>query len=562
MNSEKPSSWILTACLLLGMVSGSLIVFSQDATSLDQGLRDLAADELDPSALQFKAQAHFAAGVSFLAQGEKDKALEQFEKALQVDPESASLATRIAENLILLQQFEKAQSLLQRASESDDAPGMAFELLGVITSSQGEDSQAQRLFEEALRRDPSRVFSRQKILDQALKDQREDLALELVQEAVKVTSYEVEDMTALIGLYLKYAVLRPQKLKLLDQALESLVVKASEVAEEEPVLEVAIADVLMLTQRFEEAEKRLSRLKDFDPPLILAREKLIDLYVRSGETSKALVELGELADINPQNPRPYLLMGSLEADEGNSEKAESHFRKAMKIGPAFEAPYYELAALKLNQGDARQALEVLQEARNNLPQTFMLEFYSGLAMTSLRQYASALKFLRSAEQLAEEKEPSRLTGFFYFRKGSVQERLGQLQEAEDSFLKCLQKDPEDATTLNYLGYMWAEHGKKLDDAFEWIQKALDLEPDSEAILDSMGWVLFQQGKPEQALPYLEKAESKLTEPDPTILDHLGDVYLALDRLPSAKESFQKSLEIEFSEQVFEKWNRLLDGSVQ
>ena len=103
----------------------------------------------------------------------------------------------------------------------------------------------------------------------------------------------------------------------------------------------------------------------------------------------------------------------------------------MKIGPAFEAPYYELAALKLNQGDARQALEVLQEARNNLPQTFMLEFYSGLAMTSLRQYASALKFLRSAEQLAEEKEPSRLTGFFYFRKGSVQERLGQLQEAED-----------------------------------------------------------------------------------------------------------------------------------
>ena len=259
---------------------------------------------------------------------------------------------------------------------------MAFELLGVITLSQGEDSQAQRLFEEALRRDPSRVFSRQKILDQALKDQREDLALELVQEAVKVTSYEVEDMTALIGLYLKYAVLRPQKLKLLDQALESLVVKASEVAEEEPVLEVAIADVLMLTQRFEEAEKRLSRLKILIP-LILAREKLIDLYVRSGETSKALVELGELADINPQNPRPYLLMGSLEADEGNSEKAESHFRKAMKIGPAFEAPYYELAALKLNQGDARQALEVLQEARNNLPQTFMLEFYSGLAMTSL-----------------------------------------------------------------------------------------------------------------------------------------------------------------------------------
>jgi hypothetical protein len=54
MNSEKHPSWILTACLLLGMVLWNLIVCSQDASSLDQGLRELAADELDPSALQFK----------------------------------------------------------------------------------------------------------------------------------------------------------------------------------------------------------------------------------------------------------------------------------------------------------------------------------------------------------------------------------------------------------------------------------------------------------------------------------------------------------------------------
>ena len=105
--------------------------------------------------------------------------------------------------------------------------------------------------------------------------------------------------------------------------------------------------------------------------------------MRSGETTKALVELGELCRHQPsRTPDPISSWDPLEADEGNSEKAEEVTSgKAMKIGPAFEAPYYELAALKLNQGDARQALEVLQEARNNLPQTFMLEFYSGLAMT-------------------------------------------------------------------------------------------------------------------------------------------------------------------------------------
>ena len=112
MNSEKPSSWILTACLLLGMVSGNLVVFSQDATSLDRGFTGPRRRRAGPFCASVQGTGALCCWCDFLAQGEKDKALEQFEKALQVDPESASLATR-TENLILLQQFEKAQSLLQ-----------------------------------------------------------------------------------------------------------------------------------------------------------------------------------------------------------------------------------------------------------------------------------------------------------------------------------------------------------------------------------------------------------------------------------------------------------------
>ena len=96
----------------------------------------------------------------------------------------------------------------------------------------------------------------------------------------------------------------------------------------------------------------------------------------------------------------------------------------------------------------------------------------------------------------------------------------------------------------------------MDQAYEWIQKAHELEPESEAILDSMGWILFQQGKPAEALPYLEKAQEKLSEPDPTILDHLADVYEALGKYDKAEEIWTQSLEIEFSEKVFEKWRNL------
>ena len=74
----------------------------------------------------------------------------------------------------------------------------------------------------------------------------------------------------------------------------------------------------------------------------------------------------------------------------------------------------------------------------------------------------------------------------------------------------------------------------------------------------MGWVLYQKGKPAEALPFLEKAKEKLTEPDPTILDHLADVYEALGETGKAEEAWKQSLEIEFNERVFKKWRILKD----
>ena len=95
-------------------------------------------------------------------------------------------------------------------------------------------------------------------------------------------------------------------------------------------------------------------------------------------------------------------------------------------------PYYELAALKLNQGDAARRWKFCRRQKCLL--TFMLEFYSGLAMTSLRQYPPP-EISSLAEQLAEEGAIT-VDRLLLFLRGSVQERLGQLQETEDSFLKC------------------------------------------------------------------------------------------------------------------------------
>ena len=106
--------------------------------------------------------------------------------------------------------------------------------------------------------------------------------------------------------------------------------------------------------------------------------------------------------------------------------------------------------------------------------------------------------------------------------------------------------------MNYLGYMWAEHGEKLDQARELIEKAVKAEPKNAAYLDSLAWVLFKQNQPQEALPYALKAAELSEKPDATVFDHIGDIYAALKQPEKAREAWRKSLSLEPNEEVRKK----------
>jgi predicted Zn-dependent protease len=85
-----------------------------------------------------------------------------------------------------------------------------------------------------------------------------------------------------------------------------------------------------------------------------------------------------------------------------------------------------------------------------------------------------------------------------------------------------------------------------------ISRALELEPENDAFLDSMGWVLFKSGDAQAALPYLEKSIAKLQQPDATVYDHLGDVFAALNQMDKAREAWAKSLAAEPNDAIRQK----------
>jgi tetratricopeptide (TPR) repeat protein len=145
-----------------------------------------------------------------------------------------------------------------------------------------------------------------------------------------------------------------------------------------------------------------------------------------------------------------------------------------------------------------------------------------------------------------------------YRLSNVYSASKEQAKAEAELQTILKIDPDNATANNDLGYLWADQNKNLETAEAMIRKALeqdrvqrrrnpnlsaDADKDNAAYVDSLGWVLFRRGQFEEAKKELERAAALDGGEDPTIYDHLGDVYNRLKMRKEASRAWQRALEL-------------------
>jgi len=159
------------------------------------------------------------------------------------------------------------------------------------------------------------------------------------------------------------------------------------------------------------------------------------------------------------------------------------------------------------------------------------------AYQRLDRYQESIPIL---EKLAAVHPDQAVTGFLL---GAAYERTGQRDKAVAAFRRVLQVEPDFHAALNYLGYTFAEAGTNLEEALKLVSRAVALDPDNGAYVDSLGWAYYRLGRPEQARGYLERA-ARLEPEDATLQEHLGDVYVALGQTERARQAYQRALELE------------------
>ncbi|GAB4029704.1 MAG: hypothetical protein Fur0012_04450 [Elusimicrobiota bacterium] len=232
------------------------------------------------------------------------------------------------------------------------------------------------------------------------------------------------------------------------------------------------------------------------------------------------------------NPQALYWLSALSEMKKDFKKAEFYSKKLQESSPS-AANAVKLGYYRSMEGDIKGAMEVLSSAFSKWPDNAELAYFLALGYDDLKDDLKSREYLEKAIKLNPDYSDARM------QLAVVCEKLNDITCFRENFSKVIEKDPKNHIAMNYLGYSLADRGLELNYAEELVKKALALDPENAAYLDSLAWIKHKEGDNEQALKNIELSLSGYPQ-DPVVQLHAGEIYMALGLYNKAWESFALS----------------------
>ena len=548
-------------CLWAGTLAGVLLAAGCHTAPSSPG-RPFDSRALEPEAAlnqRAEAHAHFAQGVLNEAEGRVAEALEEYQSAAKLDPCNEELVVDVARRWLLQKKPDRALEILKLGVAQPEATAMLDVLLGTAYAQTGQTNLAMEANQRAIRKAPHLLAGYQNLYLGRVQAGQPDEAIKVLDAAAKQSNAAPDFLIALAELYMNLGATVPAtKTNVHPKALE-LLNRAETMTITNIPSRLRLADGFnVLGQPDKAAGLYQALVTDYPQAPMLQenlRAKLTDIYLRGKDPKRAIEQLEVIVRESPMNIQAHYYLALLESEAGDAGRAEGHFRTVMVLNPKFEQVYYDLAMAQLRLDKTNEVFATLATAQKKFNQNFISEFLLGVANVRIENYDEAVKRFTSAEIIARATDAKRLTPVFYYQFGAALERRGDYSEAVKYLQKALELQPDFAEAANHLGYMWAERGENLERAKELIDRAVKADPKNEAYLDSLAWVLFKLGKPDEALPVMRQAvaisETK-NDPAAALYDHLADICFALGDLKDARAGWEKALKLGPTDEIRKK----------
>ncbi len=512
-----------------------------------------------PLSREAEARTFFSEGMQLMFDNKMPQAKAYFNKALELDPDSAYLHFKMAQANAVSADYPAATAEAESAIKLD--PGWSepyFFLIEMYLAGRKPDLAepiAEKLVEIApddplACRDLARVYE----------------IRGLPASAIVVLEDYLDQHPDQIYLKKEYARLlirtgRPEQAEKVYRQLSEDVPGDVEVWAEYAGLEVSLQKIPQALQAYQE---ELS----LEPANIQDRMELVKILVKQGKPGEAIAQLETAKTTNPESADPWSFSAFLHLQQNQPDLAADEYRHLLELNPKAEEAIYNLglietirknlpaagkwfsqipSASKLypdaqarmvwldyDQGKKEEAIQQAQAQVQEHPGK--KPFYQILAEIYQKEerYDDAIRLLSDGlKHIPEDPDLFYSLAVIYSLEGDPQKSLENAQAA-------LSLSPDNPELLNFIGYSWADAKINLGQAEEYLKKALGKEPENGAVIDSMGWLYFQKGQTREALKWVLRANEKMPG-DPEIKKHLGQIYLKLGDIKKAREYLQQAL---------------------
>ncbi len=498
------------------------------------------------------------------------KAIEQYEKVVAKEPADTDSWLMLGRLYKIGQDSVNAEKAYKKALEQDPDSEFALSGLAQVYSDLGDTKGALELWKKLAEKDPRPQALR--ALASAY-EQAHDYksAAQTLQRALEEAPKDTELKKNLA-----------EDLLMAGEVDESLKLYTELAAadQNDARLQVQLSRIYRQKRDFTKAHAAQDRARSLDPDNLDIKYNEVNLFEAEGRTPDAIVKMKELLDASAkktytaadQTNRGILLqqLGALYRNNEQFPEAVAAFRQAGETDPdsAARTTAQVMNTLRLAK-DFRKAEQEADAAVKKYPDDRAIKVERASLLADLGRTDDAIaaakqllngkddretyivlaQICEKAKRFKEEAEAidaaDKLTSgddkeTIHFLRGAMYEKMKRLDASEAEFRKVLEMNPESAAALNYLGYMLADRNVRLQEAHGMIVKALELEPNNGAYLDSLGWANFRLGKLDEAEANLLAALAR-TSRDPTVHDHLGDVYLQKGKVKEAIGQWEISL---------------------
>ena len=546
----KYSVFLMLAASLCGCVS-------TPALGMENMLHWRSAKASDDKA---QAISHYLTAVVYATQGKKEASLKSLARVPELDPGAIGPTIQLVRAYVRDENFEAALGMCEKAVKQRPKQANLRVVLGEIYHRLKRYDDAMQSFETAIALDPESSLGYGALVE--LQESRNDLTA-----TIDIYDRLIEISPDSPGLYYQLALVlirvndKPRAIEALQKTLtlNPKLVRA----------QYLLGILYLETNQIEECIGQLRTYMQRRPNDMAAADNLAGALARVGRFEQAIAIYQRILSSNQAQPQHNIAAMYLHLRAKRLDELAS-------LSPPEGGPYFSMILQAIAQQESGASVQMLAKALdavegdldaecglylNNLLYLFGEQdtgawLYEALGRLVEEADSRVLHVVRARILMAMDRHEEAIPllksvlaryapdQWVHYYLAISYEEVGDFENTEKHLKAYMTFIPDDPDILNFLAYLYAEEGVKLDEALELLRRALEADPENPYYMDSLGWTYYKQGRADEAVRYIQKALYGMDSDDAVLRDHLGDAFLLKGDVGRAREEWSRAIRLD------------------